>query len=259
MYIFIIIPIILIIIYLIIKKNNFNKKINYSDNIDYIYNIPNSNIIDFYTNVDSYRLGDGFYFTEDIDRWKKHNNDIYGKYNKSLNYILKLYPDSILSNYLIKSNFKQKKYNIMKNIILSKFIKDYTINPYISCFLHLRIGDKIELDFKNNFSKYIKKKLFYFNKIIHKLEKNNIKNIYIFAGSHVKLESFKYSTLYLNNIINLFKKKNFNIILNIKLHPDNDLLKSLNFIHFLGDNTNSQYFRFITDINNKINSNIIIY
>lgn len=254
MYIFIIIiPIILIIIYLIIKKYNFNKKISY------IYNIPDSYIIDFYTNIDSYRLGDGFYFTEDINRWKEHNNDIYGKYNKSLNYILKLYPDSILSKYLIKSNFKQKKYNIIKNIILSKFIKDYTINPYISCFLHLRIGDKIELDFKNNFPKYIKEKLFYFNKIINKLKKNNIQNIYIFAGSHVKLESFKNSTLYLYNIINLFKKKNFNIILNIKLHPDNDLLKSLNFIHFLGDNTNSQYFRFITDINRKINSNIIIY
>jgi len=257
-YLLLLISIIIILIINFIIKDNYGVS-----NIENIINVDENNIdneIDFYTNVNSYRLGDGFYFTEDIgNRWVKHDNDIYGKYNKPLEYIIEKYPNSILADYLIQSNFKQKKYDIIKNIILNKFIKDNLLNPEISCFLHLRVGDKIELDFSNNFLKYLKKQLLYFYKKIDKLKKNNIKNIYIFSGSHVQLESYKYSTIYVNNIINLFKKTNFNVILNFKLHPDKDILKSLNFMHFLGDNAKSQYFKFIIDINKKINPNIIEY
>lgn len=247
--------------------------------------INNTNLIDFYTNYDSYRLGDGFYYTEDKSKWNPNTkNDINSYHYKSLKDISSQFPNSILSEYLIKSNYKQQKYDILLDILNKKFIRDKSINKSNSVLIHIRLGDVIEnhckdkcfikkfyynqdsysQQDKNNIfnlstiyknSKYIKYYKYY-NELAIKLLNKNITNIYIICGSHIKFNNYKYSTYYLNEIIKIFKSHNLNVYTKIANLPDEDILFSMNFNYFIP--TYGQYSNLIKDINKKNNKDFII-
>lgn len=256
-------------------SKNYNKKKNIINNIK---------SIDFYTDVSSYRLGDGFYLTEDKSRWDSNTkNDLNSYHYKSLKSIIKQFPDSILAEYLLKSNYKQQKYNVLLDILNNRFIKDKTINTSNSVLIHIRLGDVIDRNCKNkcfikkfyynqesylqqhknlfNFwrmyklSKYIQYYKYYVY-IARKLKKLGIINLYIICGAHIKLNDYKYSTYYLKEIIKIFKDYDLNIHLNISKHPDEDLLFSMNFNYFVP--SYGQYSNLISDINKRNNKNFNI-
>lgn len=274
LYIFLVIFIcvlIKVVIFIYYNTKNYNE-------IKYI--IDKTNSIDFYTNIGNYRLGDGFYYTEDESKWNiDKKNDINSYHYKPLKYFVDNYPDSILSEYLLKSNYKQKKYDILLDILNNRFIKDKTINKFNSVLLHIRLGDVIDKNCKDkcfikkfyyNYDSYIQqdeKNLFnilkifksskfikyykYYSYIAKKLKKLGIINIYIICGSHIKLNDYKYSTYYLKEIIKIFEDYGFKIYTNIGKSPDEDLLFSMNFNYFVP--SYGQYSSIISDVNKKNN------
>ena len=255
-------------------------------NYNEIQNIINEKSnIDFYTNIENYRLGDGFYYTEDESKWNSNiKNDINSYHYKPLKYFVDNYPDSILSEYLLKSNYKQKKYDILLDILNKRFIRNETINRFNSCLVHIRLGDVIDKNcndkcfvkkFYYNYDSYIQqdeKNLFnifkifksskfikyykYYHRIAKKLKNLGIINIYIISGSHIKLNDYTYSTYYFKEIIKIFESYNFNIYINIAKSPDKDLLFSMNFNYFLP--SYGQYSYLISDINKKNNKDFNI-
>ena len=149
--------------------------------------------LDLYNNQTNYRIGDIFYQCEDKTLWGTDEIKSY----------VKNYPNSIATKYLINSNYKQKKWDILINIINSKFILDKNINKSKVCLMHVRIGDIAELDkycnklclfnkFKYNIKinninyphDYINSQFYYKNKIL-KLKKLKINELHIFCGSHI--------------------------------------------------------------------------
>jgi hypothetical protein len=262
----------------------------YYNNKDYyniINNIPDESY-DFYTNLDAYRLGDGFYFTENESKWTPNiKNDICSYHYDTLENIVKKFSGTILSEYLIKANYKQKKYDILLDILNKRFLKsdqNKNIDKSNSVLIHIRLGDIIDKDCNDrcfikkfydnqnsyyqqdkdnlfNISKLIKTSRYinsikYYHKIAKKLKKLGIINIYIICGAHIKLDNYKYSTYYLNEIIKIFESYDFKIYLKIAQHPDNDLLFSMNFNYFVP--SYSRYSDLIKDINIRNNSNFSI-
>lgn len=178
-----------------------------------------------------YRIGDGFYYLSG-------DNDFRNK-------TLLEYPNTILSEYLLKTN-KNKDYKTIIDIINSK---KYSLplnclfkNNYV--LIHLRIGDIMEgvshdifikkafhdqdsynynlpkNDFFYNSSKYIVPLAWYPN-LLYKL---NHKNILIIASSHVKLNTYTNSLIYIKEVEKIFKNGSNNIFTILGGHPDNDLL-----------------------------------
>lgn len=271
---------ILIIIFFIKNREKFeevekNKEKKLKETIEKIKNI---NKRDLFTNQKGYRLGDGFYETDNPKQWER-NTDIdvehYSKDKLTREEIIKMYPDSILTEYFKKSNLKRQKYNILANILKTRLKKNnnQNINPSNSCLIHLRLGDIIDgtcdkdcfvnkfyfnKDNYNIFNPYASEKRSmyinskdYLSKKISKLHKYGINNLHIICGAHVKLKNYDYSNLYLNEVIDFFKENNFNIELKYAQKADDDLLFSLNFDYFIP--SNGQYSRLITDINKYIN------
>ena len=83
-----------------------------------------------------------------------------------------------------------------------------------------------------------------------------ITKVYLMAGAHIKLLSYKYSTYYINKIVEEFEKNNIIIELKLGGSPDDDLLFSLNFDYFIP--SEGQYCRLIKELNEKINPDFII-
>jgi hypothetical protein len=259
----------------------------YYENKDYYYiikTIPNESI-DFYTNFDAYRLGDGFYFTEINEKWNNNTkNDINSYHYKTLKSIVNEFPNSILSEYLVKSNFKQQKYKILLDILNKRFIRDKSINKLNSVLVHLRLGDVIEkhcrdncfikkfYDGKDTYLQQDENNLFnifkiakrsryinyykYYHKIAQKLLNKNIMNVYIICGAHVKFNNYKYSTYYLNEIIKILKSYGLIVYKKIAHSPDEDLLFSMNFNYFIP--TYSGYSQLIIDVNKRNNKDFNI-
>ena len=82
-----------------------------------------------------YRLGGYVY-----NRKKKIGEN--SRYNKEIgfNYHLKNYPNSIATEYMLKTK-ENEDYNILLNII-NKKKPNFTVNNYV--VIHLRIGDVID-------------------------------------------------------------------------------------------------------------------
>jgi len=256
-----IIILICIIIYYLKKENLYNEKSNEKE-------------INLYTGAGAYRLGDGFYLTDYKDVWIKSDKNNVTKNYESLSKLIKLFPNSILAEYLKLSNFKAEKYDILLKIVKNRFKKDNLVNKKTDCLLHLRVGDVIDelcnkenfvnkfyhnitkVDFDNNIRCNYIKPLSYFIDKIKILHRLNIKKIYIICGAHIKLKNYNYSIYYIKKIKNIFNDAKIDVILKIANHPDIDLLFSMNFDYFIP--SNGQYSRLILDVNKKINYNFKI-
>ena len=276
-YIYLIILALLLIIAIILFIRRIcNKKYKNINNLQKLLfdNYNNNKEYNFYNNFDSdYRIGD-FYFL-------KRKEDI--KYIKK---ILNKYPNSILALYHKKANFNNNQGDILLSILKFKFKPQTILNN--SCLLHIRIGDVIDgpntiygingsiCNYKclikklyfnydsynsnspswNKFTTRYIKSLSYFKNKIDICKKYNIKYIYIIAGSHIKLKSYKNSTFYLNTIIDLFKENNIKVFLQLGKTPDEDILFSLNFNYFI--KTEGNYSKFIEECLKLFNKNIKI-
>ena len=208
---------------------------------------------DLYTNFNEYRLGDVY------------NRDA-GKLNEKLlrDYHIKKFPKSLASEYLRNTN---KKNNIK---IMSNIIKNRLNNiPKYDYVLHIRIGDVLEdLDYykiinewnnnkinneKGNFFDkiiYLRNKKYFNDKII-KLKSLNINKIYIIAGSHIKYDKYKNSSIYIDLIKNLFESNKIKCILLFKNNPDYDILLSVNANNFI--NSGGGFSKLIIEIRNEMN------
>ena len=140
--------------------------------------------------------------------------------------------------------------------------------------MHIRVGDVIEScmnKFKYIFYNNIKfitswgskdsgcmyiKPLKYFKNKIKKLIKMGITKVYLMAGSHLKLPSYKYSTYYINKIVEEIEKAGLQVELKLGGSPDEDLLFSMNFDYFIS--SEGQYCRLIKELNQKINPNFVV-
>ena len=167
-----------------------------------------------YTNLKGYRLGD--MFGNLTERNKKDGKAFH----------IKSFPESIAAKYLQKTN-DIANYDILKEIVYNKFIPDKNINKNNNCLLHLRVGDVIDKVcpgkyFFNKFYKnidtgkkgdkivcYYIQPLEYFKKYIKILHSINIKKVYIIAGSHFKLPSYKYSKHYINKVVRVLEQNGF--------------------------------------------------
>ena len=235
----------------------------------------NQNSLDLFNNNSSYRLGDAFYIPEHHD--KKGNIDFYIKNHVLLDDYTKLYPDSILSEYLKLSNYTKKDWDTLIEIVNNKFYRDININKSTECLMHVRVGDVIDelcsgQNFLNKFYKNINKRqekdkskiircnyikpLKYFQQKIKKLIEMGITKVYLMAGAHIKLPSYKYSTYYINKIVEEIEKAGLQVELKLRGSPDDDLLFSMNFDYFIP--TEGQYSRLIKELNEKINPDFTI-
>tara|TARA_E500000178_G_C17038017_1_gene764592 strand:- start:4204 stop:5043 length:840 start_codon:yes stop_codon:yes gene_type:complete len=241
-------------------------------------NNDKSDDLDLFNNHGSYRLGDAFYKPRDPVRWVNNLKSIWHKNNIPLKELLETYPNSILAEYIKLSNYAPKDWDTLIKIINNKFYRDININKSTDCLMHVRIGDVIEdlcpgKHFLRKFyfgkminifktddagsvrCRYIRP-LKYYQKKIKKLTKMGITTVYIIAGSHIKLPNYKYSTYYINKIMEEITKAGIQVKLKLGGSPDDDLLFSINFDYFIM--SVGEYCRLIKELNNKINSNFTI-
>lgn len=273
--------IIFLIIFVIVNNNNNNNNVELDNKIKTeiikLTNVNNEKDYELFNNYGSYRLGDGFYLTNIKDKWKPDNNNLVYKNNIPLEELSETYSNSILSEYLKLSNYTEKDWDTLIEIINNKFYRDININKSTDCLMHVRVGDVIDelcndKNFLNKFyknevknqekdkSKIIRcnyiKPLKYFQQKIKKLIKMGITKVYLMAGSHIKLPSYKYSTYYINKIMEEIEKAGLQVELKLGGSPDDDLLFSMNFDYFIP--SEGQYCKLIKELNQKINTNFTI-
>ena len=246
-------------------SNILLNKINDLENI-------NHNSLDLFNNYSVYRLGDAFYNAEKDKFWVNDPEHKITKNQYKLTDYPNLYPDSILSEYLKLSNYKERDWDILIEIVNNKFYRDININKSTDCLMHVRVGDVIDelcsgQNFLNKFYKNITKKtekdkknivwchymkpLKYFQQKIKKLIEMGITKVYLMAGAHIKLPSYKYSTYYINKIVEEIEKAGLQVELKLGGSPDDDLLFSMNFDYFIP--SEGKYCRLIKELNDKIN------
>ena len=274
MTILIIILLIITIIFIICKcrRDYFNSEqlISKEEIIKFEREIDSIISLDLYNENETknipYRIGDVFYSCENKKIFGKNDLELYNTN----------YPESIATEYLLRSNKKQLQWNILTDIIKKRFKKNDNLinNKSNICLMHVRVGDVIEeikkydklfilKKFKYDIKKvigpwnqyYINTENFYKNKSLE-LKKLNINKLYIFCGSHKIYDNYKHSTWYLYKIINIFENNNINCELIYGRTADEDILYSLNFNYFIPSKGN--YSKLIKDINFKINTNFKI-
>ena len=277
------ITLLIITIILICKSISASKSTNEDNNnilLNKIYELENNNnksSLDLFNNYESYRLGDGFYLTNLPDKWINDPNHISYNYTIPLEKISEIYSNSILSEYLSLSNYTEKDWDSLIEIVNNKFFRDININKFTDCLMHVRVGDVIDdlcsgQNFLNKFYKNITKKtdkdkskivrcyyikpLKYFQQKIKKLIEMGITKVYLMASAHIKLPSYKYSTYYINKIVEEIEKAGLQVELKLGNSPDDDLLFSMNFDYFIP--SEGQYCRLIKELNEKINRNFVI-
>lgn len=237
----------------------------------------NQSSLDLFTNHSSYRLGDGFYYTNDKSKWIFNSKNTIDKYNIPLEELSQTYNNSILSEYLKLSHYIEKDWDTLIEIVNNKFYRDININKSTNCLMHVRVGDVIDelcsgQNFLNKFYKNIDKlntrneskliickyikPLKYFQQKIKKLIEMGITKVYLMAGAHIKLPSYKYSTYYINKIVEEIEKAGLQVELKLGGSPDDDLLFSMNFDYFIP--SEGQYCRLIKELNEKINPDFTI-
>lgn len=287
MYIICLLVILLIITLLFLYKlfsasNSINED---NDNINNLLNKinelekDNQSSLDLYTNYQSYRLGDGFYLPQIYDKISGVNNENHLVYKDSiaLKELSNTYNNSILVEYLKLSNYTEEDWDTLIEIVHNKFYRDININKSTDCLMHVRVGDVIDelcsgQNFLNKFYKNINKKqekwtskliickyikpLKYFQQKIKKLIEMGITKVYLMAGAHIKLPSYKYSTYYINKIVEEIEKAGLQVELKLGGSPDDDLLFSMNFDYFIL--SEGQYCRLIKELNQKINPDFTI-
>ena len=191
--------------FFILQESNIVK--NPINVIEYKHNSYN-----LYTNSKEYRLGD---MLINLPQRSKKGGKSYHK---------KRFPNSIATKYLEKTD-DVGNYHILKEIVQELFIPDKNINKNTDCLLHLRVGDTIdglcpknyffEKFFKNNnthtkkediICDYIKP-IEYFQECILILLEIGITKVYIMAGAHVKMSSYKYSSFYINSVKKTIREK----------------------------------------------------
>jgi hypothetical protein len=276
MYIICLLTILLTITLLFLYKSfSQPNSINQDNNIllkKYDLENDNQDSLDLFNNYPSYRLGDGFYLTNESGVWINKKNHSIHKNNIPLEELSETYSNSILSEYLKLSNYTEKDWDTLIEIVNNKFYRDININKSTDCLMHVRIGDVIDelcsgQNFLDKFYKNINKRqdknksniircnyvkpLKYFQQKIKKLIKMGITKVYLMAGAHIKLPSYKYSTYYINKIVEEIEKAGLQVELKLGGSPDDDLLFSINFDYFIP--SGGQYCRLIKELNEQIN------
>ena len=244
-----------------------------------VYDLENDNqdSLDLFNNHGGYRLGDGFFYTNEKIKWINNENNSLFKNNIPLEELSETYSNSILSEYLKLSNYTEKDWDTLIEIVNNKFYSDININKSTDCLMHVRVGDVIDElcsgeNFLNKFYKNINKRqdkdkskiircnyvkhLKYFQQKIKKLIEMGITKVYLMAGAHIKLPSYKYSTYYINKIVEEIEKAGLQVELKLGGSPDDDLLFSMNFDYFIP--SEGQYCRLIKELNQKINPDFVI-
>ena len=281
MYIICLLVILFIITLLFMYKlfsgsNSINKDNNILLNKINDLENDNKSSLDLFNNHGSYRLGDGFYLTNK-DVWGYNKLHSMAKYNIPLEELSETYSNSILSEYLKLSNYTEKDWDTLIEIVNNKFYSNININKSTDCLMHVRVGDVIDelcsgQNFLNKFYKNINKRqdkdktkivrcnyikpLKYFQQKIKKLIEMGITKIYLMAGAHIKLDNYKYSTYYINKIVEEIEKAGLQVELKLGGSPDDDLLFSMNFDYFIP--SEGQYCRLIKELNEKINPDFVI-
>ena len=274
---------ILLIITLLFMYRSFSKSNSINEDNNILLNKindlenDNQNSLDLFNNHASYRLGDGFYYNKSINGWVHNKNHLIYKNNIPLEELSETYSNSILSEYLKLSNYSEKDWDTLIEIVNNKFYRDININKSTHCLMHVRVGDVIDelcsgQNFLKKFYKNINKSqekdkskivrcnyikpLKYFQQKIKKLIEMGITKVYLMAGAHIKLPSYKYSTYYINKIVEEIEKAGLQVELKLGRSPDDDLLFSMNFDYFI--QSEGQYCRLIKELNQKINPDFTI-
>jgi len=282
MYIICLLVALFIIILLFTYKSfSSSNSINENNNIllNKINDLENDNesSLDLFNNHSSYRLGDTFYALDNESYWKYDPEHKVNKHSIPLVELSEKYANSILSEYVKLSNYTEKDWDTLIEIVNNKFYRDININKSTNCLMHVRVGDVIDdlcsgQNFLNKFYKNINKRqdkdkskimychyikpFKYFQQKIKKLIEMGITKVYLMAGAHIKLPSYKYSTYYINKIVEEIEKAGLQVELKLGGSPDDDLLFSMNFDYFIP--SEGGYCRLIKELNEKINPDFVI-
>ena len=181
--------------------------------------------------VERYRLGD-------MVRIKNGRNS---RYNKKIgfNYHLKNYPNSIATEYMLKTK-KNNDYNTLLDIINKRQPKFY---PDDTLIIHLRIGDVIDNvdesvdEILSNYTPYHNmgnyvRPIKYYTNLIDTINSYKIKKILLIGGFHTKGNHDK-SLQYVNHIKQHFENNGFKCTTRINHNADEDFLIMCNSKYFV--------------------------
>jgi len=179
---------------------------------------------------DWYRLGDTYYRPEGA-------ND--------LTYHVDKFPDSIASEYIKQSSSRSNDLDTIKKIIKKEPAKYETV-------IHIRIGDVICYGMGSSYSAYENKE--WWEQLAKYLNQNDIKSVYIIAGSHTSLCLDK-SAQYVLNRIRFLKEKGFTVVYEPGKQPDEDLVIAANSKNFIS--TGGNYGKLMSEIVRTNGGNVI--
>ena len=179
---------------------------------------------------DWYRLGDTYYKPEGGD---------------NVSYHVDKFPDSIACEYIKQSSSKAGDLDTMKKIIKKDVPVQY------DTVIHIRIGDVFCYGM-NHYSAYDNSE--WWDKLTKYLTKNNIKNVYVIAGSHTN-SCLDISARYILNRIRFLKEKGLNVTYEPGKPPDEDLIIAANSKNFIS--TGGNYGKLMSEIVKANGGNVI--
>ena len=188
------------------------------------------------------------------EKWNNYRlGDVYLHADKTehpfqdLNYHKIDYPGSIAAELLNITPYKPKNKKLLLKIISQKQ-KIKTIDTDL--ILHIRVGDVLCLYDKTK-TWYSRKDDFeWWDDVLGYILKNNIKRVYIVAGTHFK-DCIKESEDYLDNRKKFLIENipGIDIVYRLGKSPDDDFILFINARHFIS--TGGGFGRIVYEINNK--------
>jgi len=180
---------------------------------------------------DWYRLGDTYYRPEGA-------ND--------LTYHVDKFPDSIASEYIKQSSSRANDLDTIKKLIKKEHTRYETV-------VHIRIGDVICYGQGSSYSAYENKE--WWEQLAKYFKQNNIKSVYIIAGSHTDLCLDK-SAQYVLNRIRFLNQKGFTVVYEPGKKPDEDFVIAVNSKNFIS--TGGNYGKLMSEVVRANGGNVII-
>ena len=179
---------------------------------------------------DSYRLGDTYYKPEG---------------GGDISYHVDKFPNSIASDYIKQSSSRANDLDTIK-----KIVKKYDVQYDI--VIHIRIGDALCYDL--DYSAYENKE--WWEQLTKYIIQNNIKRVYIIAGSHTD-KCLNKSVRYVLNRIKFLRDKGLDVTYEPGKTPDEDLTIAVNCKNFIS--TGGNYGKLMSEIVKANGGNVLVF
>ena len=182
---------------------------------------------------DWYRLGDTYYKPEG---------------SGDISYHVDKFPNSIASEYIKQSSSRANDLDTMKKIVNKVVPVQYDV------VIHIRIGDVLCYADSDYYSYYENTR--WWDTLREHLVKNEMKNVYVIAGSHTE-KCLNKSARYVLNRIKFLKHKDLNVTYEPGKPPDEDLTIAVNSKNFIS--TGGNYGKLMSEIVKANGGNVLVF